>query len=122
VLITDETVGAALGFRGSPTIRIDGRDVRRAGNEEVRLSCRLYPGSPRLVFHGGLVHRAVVAAEKRADHEAGDRHLASFGAVLSSVATISCCLPLGFAAALGLARRARSSRPCALAFWDSPLR
>ena len=26
---------------------------------------------------------------------------ASFGAVLSSVATISCCLPLGFAAALG---------------------
>src|SRR2546428_12587025 len=26
---------------------------------------------------------------------------ASFGAVLSSVATISCCLPVGFAAALG---------------------
>jgi len=26
---------------------------------------------------------------------------ASFGAVLSSVATIGCCLPLGFAAALG---------------------
>ena len=47
---------------------------------------------------------------------------ASFGAVLSSVPTISCCLPLGFAAALGLARRALSSRRCAPGFWGSPLR
>src|SRR5882724_7854011 len=67
VLITDETVAAALGFRGSPTIRIDGRDVagEPAKPESFGLSCRLYPGSPETALPTeDLVHRAVVAARK----------------------------------------------------------
>jgi hypothetical protein len=67
LLIIDETVAAALGFRGSPTIRIDGRDVvgEPAQAEDFGLSCRLYPGSTRIgVPPADLVRRAVVAARK----------------------------------------------------------
>lgn len=31
-----------LGFRGSPTILVDGRDVFAEGHEPVGLSCRIY--------------------------------------------------------------------------------
>jgi hypothetical protein len=67
VLVTDEAVGEKLGFRGSPTIRIDGRDVagESAKAEAFGLSCRLYPGSSQI----GLppvetVRRAVIAARE----------------------------------------------------------
>jgi hypothetical protein len=55
-----------LGFRGSPTILIDGRDPFAAGDEPVGLSCRIYrtpegvAGAPTLeqlraalTHHGG---------------------------------------------------------------------
>ena len=32
----------AMGFRGSPTILVDGRDVFARGNEPIGLSCRIY--------------------------------------------------------------------------------
>jgi len=67
VLITDYNVGAGLGLRGSPTIRIDGRDVagEPATKESFGLSCRLYPGSPEIGLPlADLVRRAVVAARK----------------------------------------------------------
>lgn len=32
----------AMGFRGSPTILVDGRDVFARGDEPVGLSCRIY--------------------------------------------------------------------------------
>jgi hypothetical protein len=67
VLISDKTVAAALGFRGSPTIRIDGRDVagEPAKTETFGLSCRLYPGSPVIGLPpADLVRRAVVAARE----------------------------------------------------------
>ncbi len=32
----------AMGFRGSPTILVDGRDVFAEGHEPVGLSCRVY--------------------------------------------------------------------------------
>lgn len=37
-----------VGFRGSPTIMVDGRDVFADGHEPVGLSCRIYqtPGGP----------------------------------------------------------------------------
>ena len=40
-----ETPEAAVawGFRGSPTILVDGEDVFAAGDEPVGLSCRIYP-------------------------------------------------------------------------------
>lgn len=65
VLITDLEMADLLKFPGSPTIRINGRDV--AGNpsegQTFALSCRLYPGTQP----GGLppvemVRRAVIEA------------------------------------------------------------
>jgi hypothetical protein len=41
--VTTEVEAEALGFPGSPTIRIDGRDVDRAGaGSRPSLSCRIY--------------------------------------------------------------------------------
>lgn len=34
---------AAVGFRGSPTILVDGRDPFPAGGETAAFACRLYP-------------------------------------------------------------------------------
>ena len=94
-----------LGFSGSPTIRINGRDVagesRKA--QSFALSCRLYPGSKQVGLPPvEMIHRAVLASAARGQIvKTGTGISASLGAILSSVATISCCLPLGFAAALG---------------------
>lgn len=71
VLVQDERMAQALRFRGSPTVRINGRDVSEVGEnataaaEKFALSCRLYPGSQRT----GLppvesVRRAVAEARK----------------------------------------------------------
>lgn len=47
VAVTDSKAAAELRFRGSPTIRIDGRDI--AGESHLSLSfalaCRMYPGA-----------------------------------------------------------------------------
>jgi hypothetical protein len=67
VLVTDEAVGEKLGFRGSPTIRIDGRDVggESAKAEAFGLSCRLYPGSSQIGLPPvDAVRRAVIAAHE----------------------------------------------------------
>jgi hypothetical protein len=40
--IATETDAVQTGFRGSPTILVDGRDVVSAPNEAVGLSCRIY--------------------------------------------------------------------------------
>jgi hypothetical protein len=93
LLIIDETVAAALGFRGSPTIRIDGRSDLAAGCIRDQLESAF----PRRTWCAARW----LLPERKADHEAGGGISASLGAVLSSVATISCCLPFGFAAALG---------------------
>lgn len=45
VLVANPRMAEALKFRGSPTIRINGRDI--AGESEMQhfaVSCRLYPG------------------------------------------------------------------------------
>jgi hypothetical protein len=67
VLVTDERMASELGFCGSPTIRINGRDVtgepRRA--QTFTLSCRLYPGSkPVGVPPAESIHRAIVEARE----------------------------------------------------------
>lgn len=38
---TDDAAGA-LAFIGSPTVRVDGRDVQPPGDEPVGLTCRVY--------------------------------------------------------------------------------
>jgi hypothetical protein len=40
--VRDEAQAAAEGFIGSPTIRIDGRDILDPGDEPPSLSCRVY--------------------------------------------------------------------------------
>ena len=50
VLVRDERMAYALQFLGSPTIRINGRDVagEPATAKNFGLSCRLYPGSKQI--------------------------------------------------------------------------
>jgi len=70
VLIRDAGMASELRFPGSPTIRINGRDVAGSRNspQSFALSCRLYPGSERIGLPPTeLVQAAVVKArqEKR---------------------------------------------------------
>ena len=65
VLIKDGEMASELRFPGSPTIRINGRDVAggRQTGLNLALSCRLYSGSRQ----GGLppaevIHRAMLEA------------------------------------------------------------
>lgn len=67
VLVRDERMAGELKFFGSPTIRINERDV--AGEPQVgknfALCCRLYPGSKQIGLPPAeLVHRAVVEARR----------------------------------------------------------
>lgn len=50
VLVTDERVAGELRFCGSPTIRINGRDVAGESPKAhtFALSCRLYSGSKQI--------------------------------------------------------------------------
>jgi Domain of unknown function (DUF2703) len=67
VLVKDERMAGELKFLGSPTIRINGRDV--AGESQVpksfALSCRLYLGSNGIGLPPAeMVHRAVLEAQQ----------------------------------------------------------
>lgn len=64
VLVSDEQTAHELKFPGSPTIRINGRDVAKSPEPGVfTLSCRLYPGSLRIGLPPvDLVRRAVAEA------------------------------------------------------------
>jgi hypothetical protein len=50
VLVADNHAAKALSFRGSPTIRVNGRDVvnESAPSSDCAVSCRLYPGSEQI--------------------------------------------------------------------------
>jgi hypothetical protein len=65
VLVRDEGMAKELGFCGSPTIRINGRDVAGESQnaQSFALSCRLYPGSKQIGLPPvEMVHRAVLKA------------------------------------------------------------
>jgi hypothetical protein len=65
ILVADETMANELRFPGSPTIRINGRDVagETTNSKKFALSCRLYPGSQAIGLPPAeLVRRAVVEA------------------------------------------------------------
>jgi hypothetical protein len=67
VLVRDERMAGELKFLGSPTIRINGRDV--AGEsptaKNFALSCRLYPGSKQIGLPpADVIHRAVLEARR----------------------------------------------------------
>jgi hypothetical protein len=58
-------------FVGSPTIRVDGRDVQGPGDEPAGLTCRVYRLRDGRV--SALPDRAEVSAALRAAIEAGER-------------------------------------------------
>lgn len=63
VAITDEAMAHQLKFPGSPTVRIDGRDVESAPEDSYGVACRLYSngsGVPSLE----TLRRAVVRAQE----------------------------------------------------------
>lgn len=65
VLVRDERMAGELKFLGSPTIRINGRDVADESQtaRNFALSCRLYRSSKQIGLPPKeLVHRAVVEA------------------------------------------------------------
>jgi hypothetical protein len=66
VLVANSRMAEALKFRGSPTIRINGRDI--AGESEMQhfaVSCRLYPGEKQPgVPPTEMIHRAVREATR----------------------------------------------------------
>jgi hypothetical protein len=67
VLVRDEQMAGELKFLGSPTIRINGRDVAEESRQakNFALSCRLYPGSEQIGLPPAeMVHRAVLAARQ----------------------------------------------------------
>lgn len=44
IAVTDEVMARSLKFPGSPTIRINGRDVEPIRHQSYGLACRLYAG------------------------------------------------------------------------------
>jgi hypothetical protein len=67
VLVRDERMAHQLGFLGSPTIRINGRDVTGESQKphSFALSCRLYPGSKPIGLPPvEMIHHAVVQARQ----------------------------------------------------------
>jgi len=67
VLVRDEGMASVLRFAGSPTIRINGRDVAGESQDDqsFALSCRLYPGSKQVGLPPAeMIHRAVLKAQQ----------------------------------------------------------
>ena len=65
VLVTDGGMAGELRFLGSPTIRINGRDVagESSGAETFGLTCRIYPGARQCGLPPvEMVNRAVIEA------------------------------------------------------------
>ncbi len=71
--IGDLDHAAGLGFHGSPTVRIDGRDVSPLERAPIGLGCRLYrqpDGALRGVPPPGAIRDALAAWQVRRDSEA----------------------------------------------------
>lgn len=67
MLVKDERMAAEFKFAGSPTIRINGRDVAGESHsaKSFAVSCRLYSGAEQIGLPpAGLVHRAVLEARQ----------------------------------------------------------
>lgn len=68
VLVRDGRMARELKFVGSPSIRINGRDIAGESQTEKNftLCCRLYPGSKQIGLPPTeLIHRAVAEARRR---------------------------------------------------------
>ena len=63
VAITDEAMARQLKFPGSPTVRIDGRDVESTPEESYGVACRLYSNGSGVPSPEAL-QRAVTGARR----------------------------------------------------------
>ena len=71
VLVRNEGMASELKFPGSPTIRINGRDVAEQTQKarNFALICRLYPGSKQAGLPPEeMIHRAVIEALQGRKH------------------------------------------------------
>jgi hypothetical protein len=69
VLVRDHGMASELGFAGSPTIRVNGRDIagESEGSKNFALSCRLYSESREVGLPlEEMIHRAVRKARQGA--------------------------------------------------------
>ncbi len=65
ILVSDQVMADKLKFLGSPTIRINGRDVAGEHTGNFAMSCRLYLGSTQVgVPPAELIHRAIIEAHR----------------------------------------------------------
>ena len=69
VAVLDPRAAEALRFCGSPTIRINGRDVagEPEGLKDFAMSCRLYPGSKQTGVPPLEMIRSAVRAARRSE-------------------------------------------------------
>ena len=82
VLVRDKGMADELRFSGSPTIRINGRDVAGESQKAQRfaLSCRLYPESKQVGLPPvEVIHQAVLAAQQETSRENWYGHLGLIG-------------------------------------------
>lgn len=63
IAVTNETMARSLSFPGSPTIRIDGRDIEPSDESAVGLACRLYSNGTG-VPSSEILKRAISGAKK----------------------------------------------------------
>lgn len=61
IAVTDEEMARSLKFPGSPTVRINGRDVESTTEQSYGLACRLYPGGTSVPALG-VIQRAIAGA------------------------------------------------------------
>ena len=107
VLVVDAQMARATKFRGSPTIRINGQDIGGESSHAGTLACRIYPGSQQIgippieMVRSALTRARAEEGRREGKERPGTGISASLLAILGSVATIGCCLPIGFAAAVG---------------------
>lgn len=68
ILVANEVMAKELRFRGSPTVRVNGRDVIEESDslQGTALCCRLYSGSTRIGLPPvDAIRRAVIEASER---------------------------------------------------------
>lgn len=62
IAVTDDVMARSLRFPGSPTVRINGRDVESTPQQSYGLACRLYLGGTGVPSVGAM-QRAVVGEQ-----------------------------------------------------------
>jgi hypothetical protein len=111
--VTTEVEAKALLFPGSPTVRVNGEDVEPHQTSVPSLACRLYQNRSGIPSEQ-LLRVAISDAKRGKIRMRVAERATPVAAVIAALTTLSCCLPLTFLGALGLAGasvRLQSLRP-----------